>query len=125
MRDFEIKFDETSLKKFESSFKKYPSKLVQAGKDIIKSATLIGERGVVNAVRSGPTRAVRTGNLMSLIHSKFSGFQGFVMSGASYSIYVHEGTRYMRARPYLDVGLKNVENEITLKARQILDKAIQ
>jgi len=125
MKDFEIKFDETSLKNFQTAFKKYPAKLVKAGKDIIQAATFIGERGVVNAVRSGPTRAVDTGNLMSLITSKFSGFQGAVISPAPYSVYVHEGTRYMRARPYLEVGLANVESEIINKARQILDKAIQ
>lgn len=125
MKDFEIKFDETSLKKFQSAFKKYPAKLVKAGRDIIESATHIGERGVVEAVRSGPTKAVDTGNLMNLISSKFSGFQGYVMSGASYSLYVHEGTKYMRARPYLEVGLDNVEREIISKANRILNKAIK
>jgi len=127
-KEFDIGFDEASLNKFKSAFKKYPGKVKQASKEIIAMATKAGERGVVNAVRSGPTKAIKSGNLFRLIASGFTiagrGLEGVVKSQAHYSLYVHEGTRYMRARPYMDVGLDNVENEIITRARRILNQAI-
>lgn len=51
---------------------------------------------------------VDTGLMRSRINQTIfatpSNLRGIVETGVFYSIYVHEGTRYMRARPFLEQG---------------------
>lgn len=69
-----------------------------------------------NVVRFGKQLApVRTGLMRSRISqtgfATSSTLRALIQTGTDYSIYVHEGTRYMRARPFLETGARfAVEN---------------
>ncbi len=62
---------------------------------------------------SGPNRALKTGYLRaSLMVTSILPYRAVVTAQANYGIYIHEGTRSMRARPYLEAGLKQAVPEI-------------
>lgn len=65
----------------------------------------------------------RTGFLRNNIKAKpYSTSKAYaeVISQAPYSIYVHQGTRYMRARPYMEEGIKEVNRDIKDILKDIL-----
>lgn len=57
---------------------------------------------------------VDTGRLRADIGTKLKQreLEGVVYSNISYSVYVHEGTRYMKARPYLLNAIKGEEPKV-------------
>jgi len=50
---------------------------------------------------------VDTGRLRGSYEFKFSNLYGETEPTAEYAIYVHEGTRYMKSRPYLKQGMES------------------
>lgn len=70
------------------------------------------EREGKEAVRSGPTRAFDTGNLMNNIGSVYDQFSGIIFSEAPYSLYIHEGTQYMKERPFFERAIDNSQDKI-------------
>lgn len=84
-----------------------------AGLDGIKRALLIIEAEAVRLVTSGYFKpAVDTGRMRRSITHKITNFtptlaEGVVGLNVFYAIYVHEGTIYMEARPFLTDALKN------------------
>lgn len=70
------------------------------------------ERGGKEAVRSGPTRAFDTGNLMNNIGSVYDQFSGIIFSEAPYSLYIHEGTKYMKERPFFEKAIEDSQESI-------------
>lgn len=70
---------------------------------------------------SGPLRAVATGTLRRDInHAVSSRERAVVGNNVDYAIYVHEGTKYMKARPYLVEALRQAVN--SGKITQVLQK---
>jgi len=69
---------------------------------------------------------VDTGRLRASIGvSSLIGVVGHMVStSVSYSVYVHEGTRYMRARPFLKKGLDFAIQNLDGKIASRLDKEI-
>lgn len=68
---------------------------------------------------------VDTGRLRSSTYERFSSLRGEVGTNTEYDVFVHEGTRFMRGRPYLreavgftpyqqyfDVAVQNTLNQI-------------
>lgn len=77
-----------------------------------ESAALV-ERYAKIQLTSGPNRALLTGYLRSSIGmTSLLPFQAKVTADANYGIYIHEGTRYMRARPFMEAGLRDALPEI-------------
>lgn len=113
-------------------------------KALNKSALYIG-REAKKEVTSGPNQALDTGRLRaSIIGGDFSGgsftqtSSGFVSAkplkltaevgpNVDYAIFVHEGTRFMRARPFLktavDNSVENIDRFFTEEVRSALVKA--
>ena len=96
-------------------------------------AGYIVEQKTKYQLTSGSNRAFKTGYLRASIGGgSYSGGSGHgsgsfpehtglklesmyrvtVTPAAKYAIYIHEGTRYMRARPFLAAGLKDAVPEI-------------
>jgi len=122
MKDFKITMN---LDKFKKQFSKYPKKLAQAGHDIIDAGVKTFEAEGKEAVLSGPTRAFDTGNLMRMIRGNMTGFMsGIVRSGATYSAYIHEGTKYMRARPFFEVAVNKGEGKFMQSADYLIKRAL-
>jgi HK97 gp10 family phage protein len=69
----------------------------------------------LTALRHAQQRApVKTGTLRrSLINwVEPGGLRGYIGSNLEYSIFVHEGTRFMAARPFLEEGIEDSRDEI-------------
>lgn len=74
---------------------------------ISKTVFAIGRQSRINT-------PVKTGRLRASTYEQFSHLKGEVGTNTDYDIFVHEGTRFMRARPYL-------RNAIEEKSRSIDD----
>lgn len=61
---------------------------------IKKSIIVIQRKSMMNT-------PVRTGRLRASTSSSFGDLKGEVGTHTNYDIFVHEGTRFMKARPYL------------------------
>lgn len=48
---------------------------------------------------------IDTGRLRSSIMTSIGNLQARVAAHVHYAIFVHEGTRYMKARPFMEIGL--------------------
>lgn len=84
---------------------------------IEKSALLIWGQSKKNA-------PVDTGNMRGGIFTSILPMTASIVSPVSYSIYVHEGTRYMRARPFLYDAAEQKREEILDTFDRELNKAV-
>jgi len=55
---------------------------------------------------------VATGRLRSSTSSLFSNLKGQVGTNTNYDIYVHDGTKFMKARPYLADAVEDNEKSV-------------
>jgi HK97 gp10 family phage protein len=79
----------------------------------MKEAAFQVERAGKLQITSGPNRAIKTGYLRaSIAVTSVLPYEARVQAAAGYGIYIHEGTRYMKARPFLHDGLKQAAPEI-------------
>jgi HK97 gp10 family phage protein len=67
---------------------------------------------------------VRTGLLKQSIRSSFSDLKGTLAPHTNYAIFVHEGTRYQKAQPFLketiDDKMQNIQHEFDSAASRIV-----
>ncbi len=79
----------------------------------MKEAAFQVERQAKLQLTSGPNRAIKTGYLRaSVAVTSVLPYEARVTAAAGYGIYIHEGTRYMKARPFMRDGLKQASPEI-------------
>lgn len=76
--------------------------------------------------RSKRNTPVRTGRLRASHYERFySGLKGEVGTNTSYDMFVHEGTRFMRGRPYLRFAVETeqtaVDNEFKVAVQDTLN----
>lgn len=62
--------------------------------------------------QADPLTPVLTGNLRANNSFIYGKLQGSFIKNANYAIYVHEGTRFMKGRPFLLEGMKSAEPAI-------------
>ena len=77
----------------------------EVGKAIKKAVYKVNEK----AKRKSP---VDTGLLRTSMTAEPRGMEGEIYAGVHYAIYVHEGTRFMRKRPFLANAVKESERDI-------------
>jgi len=117
-----------SLKQFRRRMKRKPFLMAAGLQKVINQITMMTLREAKDVVRGkvGNIRAYKTGNLMKKIVPILRPLEGIVKSNAKYSIYVHEGTRYMRARPFFTVATQNIskkaEEVVQLFVKTVLKK---
>lgn len=104
-----------NLGSLRDAFSKAPKKMTDALNTAIKQSIFTVQR---EAQINTP---VRTGRLRASYTSTFTPLEGDVGPTANYAIYVHDGTRYMRARPFLTNAVKTVESQV----EGFFQKAIQ
>ena len=122
----DLDIDSIDIQKFQAKMRQYPVRLSREFSYLISGMTKMGEREVANAVRSGPTRAFDKGNLFRNISSRMKDpLVGEIRSSAPYSLYVHSGTKYMRARPFMQRGLENSKNQFNNLIRSFLNRALK
>jgi HK97 gp10 family phage protein len=88
--------------------------------EINKIALLVERYGKqlapVGTPESTGIKGYKGGRLRASIHTKpamLSSLEAVVKTGVHYAIYVHEGTRYMRARPFLRKGTEFARRRYT------------
>jgi HK97 gp10 family phage protein len=74
-----------------------------------------------------PITPYKTGRLRTSIGEgkTFGLLWGKITPKVHYAIYVHEGTRYMRARPFLKRGAEKAQSQIQKNFEFLLDKALK
>lgn len=71
--------------------------------------------------KSVPLTPVKTGRLRASYHTYFRNLYGMISPETDYAIYVHEGTRFMRARPFLAEGISESNKDI----QNYFEKAVE
>lgn len=84
----------------------------------IAKISLLVERGSKQAT------PVDTGRLRASIHTVLSHLSGAVGTNVDYAVYVHEGTRFMSGRPFMEDGVRLAEKEATDIVRKELEREL-
>lgn len=91
---------------FDKYIKQAPAKFARALQNSIYKITLLVERG-------GKQRApVDTGRLRSSIATDIRPLTASVKTNTNYAVYVHDGTRYITARPFLSESVQEVSEQV-------------
>ncbi len=88
-------------------------------RDKIKELAFLVER------ESKKVTPVDTGRLRASIGVSLRPMSATIAPHTSYAIYVHEGTRYMRARPYMFWGARDATKGFEQKMSKELESHIQ
>jgi hypothetical protein len=76
--------------------------------EVMQQMGLAGEASSKDQI-AGPLRAWKTGTLARDISGRaLSATQAVVGNMVNYAIFVHDGTKWMRARPYIKAGLEEL-----------------
>lgn len=105
----------TNLEAIRSAFAKSPVLMARELDKAIKTSVFAIERD--SKIRT----PVDTGRLRSSHQSTFTPLKGVLEPRAEYAIYVHQGTRYMKGRPFLLQAVQS--NEV--KVQQNFRDAVQ
>ncbi len=76
------------------------------------------------AREADPYTPVLTGYLRANNDYQFRNLQGSLIKSADYAIYVHEGTRFMEARPFLVQGMKSAEPYVQDKFQEAVQHVL-
>lgn len=126
MSNFNIKLK--GEKDFIRALKRNPRKVKQETGDFIQRAMAVYKRGIRNnpwdVGSSGGGVPVDTSNLRDLGHNydkrPWEGVISVDTNNYEYGEYVHEGTKYMEARPWLEYVFDNNQRKI----RELQDKML-
>ena len=83
-----------------------PAKLHRAMARSVTRAGMLVER------YSKMESPVDTGRMRASINTSVRDLTATIMPHVNYAIFVHDGTRYMKARPFMDEGYNMAESEI-------------
>ncbi len=101
-----IKVEIKNLADIKSAFARSPRVMTKNLQKAIEKSTLMVGR---DSRRNTP---VRTGRLRSSTYERLSTLKGEIGTNVYYGLFVHEGTRFMRARPYLKMAVDQNESAI-------------
>lgn len=118
MAQIEIKI--TNLAQIRSAFNKAPTLMKSELNTAIKKTIFtIQRKSMINT-------PVLTGRLRASTRSLFADLRGEVGTNTNYDIFVHEGTRFMKARPYLRTAVEDTKEDIDRNfkdaVQNVLDK---
>lgn len=107
-----------NLPQIKAAFNKAPGLMTrELNTAIKKSIFLIQGKSMVNT-------PVLTGRLRSSHRSKFENLKGQVSTNTNYDIFVHEGTRFMKARPFMREAVETSDTEVNRFFTQAVDKVL-
>lgn len=104
MRSIDIKI--TNLNEIRSAFNKSPFLMTKYLNVAIQKVVFkIRQQSTINT-------PVATGRLRASHYTQFGNLRAEVGTNTDYDIFVHEGTRYMRPRPYLRNAIEESNHSI-------------
>lgn len=104
MANIDIKIE--NINEIRAAFRKAPLVMTQNLDRAIKRS-LLSIQAI--SMRNTP---VRTGQLRASHTTRFTPLMGVLQPTAHYAIYVHDGTRFMKARPFLANAVKTQNAEV-------------
>lgn len=115
-----VKITITNAAQIRAAYAKAPAQMTKSLSIAIKTAVFLIQG------KSMQNTPVLTGRLRASTYSRFQPLQGEVGTNTSYDMFVHEGTKFVKGRPYLRdaVDSSNTEvNELFKRATQdVLDE---
>jgi hypothetical protein len=120
------------------AFRKAIERNPQAVKESVDTFLAKGKHLIMSSIKRDPWRVGMTGggspialinggNLFKAHHDTMSPWSWEVKVNegkAPYAVFVHEGTRYMSARPWLDYAVETKEREIYAEAQKVIDYVV-
>lgn len=104
MADIEIKI--INIAAIRDAFNRAPAAMRQELAMAIKRIVfVIGRQSRINT-------PVDTGRLRASTYERFTGLSGEVGTNTTYDFFVHEGTRFMKAQPYLRLAVEGSQPEV-------------
>lgn len=103
-----------NLPQIKAAFRRAPQRMYREVALAISKSTILIGREATREVTYGPNRAIKTGRLRASIQTgrRITPTRGEIGPTVNYAIYVHEGTRYMRARPFLRAAVEKSDSMI-------------
>ena len=114
----QYKVEIKGLDKFRKALSQYPSIAKEYFARAIETMTWQLNR---QAKRRSP---VDTGRMRSSIYPTIRPDEGIVQPNVEYAIYVHEGTRYQKAQPFLLEALEDVQPDVESEFEQALENTL-
>lgn len=116
----EIKIEIKNIREIKRAFAMSPRLMASELNIAIREAVLtIGRQSRQNT-------PVDTGRLRASTYERFSNLKGEIGTNTEYDVFVHSGTRFMRARPYLLNAVNSsdqaVQRFFTSAVQRTLDK---
>lgn len=124
----EYKIEIPELKKFTAKMLARAPKLIRALSEGVEAAGFMTERAAKSALTEGPTRAIDTGLLRAttrMYEYYPDRLEAQIYSIVPYAIFVHEGTKNMRPRPYMKEALRQAQPDIQDRFRKIIREALE
>jgi len=129
------------LRELQSAIKRNPNKVFSEGQDflsrglskykgvIINNPWRIGGNSGGAPVANDPRyprkyQKSRSGNLRDTHQTNISGLIGRIYPTADYAMYVHSGTKFMEARPWLDYAKSSSDSAIKTLYQQFLKNVV-
>lgn len=125
----EIYFDATQLNSLYRAIARNPAKvLTEVGSFLVRGmaaykAIVIRNPWRVGAIGGGAP--VATGNLRDTHQTQIGSFEARFFPTVKYARYLHEGTRRMRSRPWLDYARQQAEGTVKNLEVGLLDNIVR
>ncbi len=117
------------LKGLEEAIRRNPAKVREEASKFIARGLAEYRRHIQGPpwrVGGGPGGAPRdTGHLRDTHMTEIAPFEGRITPKAPYAIYVHEKTKYMEARPWLNYAKMSGESRIQQLQRELLEVIVK
>jgi len=112
----------TGLGKFRANLANFDSIARTALQETIRIMTMF----LLRDLKTGGYVPLRTGLLKQSIRPRIFELKSVIEPNVNYAIFVHEGTRFMRARPFfkwaIDKNINQLENILESGANKVADK---
>lgn len=122
----EIKIHLQNFDKLAGMLSQKPRMVVSAIATAIRTSAYVVEGEAKKALTYGDTRAIRTGRLRASTQvQELASYRAAIYPTVYYAIYVHEGTRYMRPRPFMTKAADQSVKQIQDIFQAEIDKALK
>lgn len=104
----------------------FERKMKDAAKSLVDPSDLLTDIGLIVQGTAMQHTPVRTGTLRRSLTTRLADRGVYVGSAVEYAKFVHEGTRYMEARPFIQQGIDDnrsrIETLVSEWGGKVLDK---
>lgn len=114
----EISVEIKNIHQIKAAFGQSPKLMTRGFNTAIRKSVLVIGRD------SRKNTPVDTGRLRASTLEEFSNLKGVIGTHTEYDAFVHEGTRYMRARPYLKQAVESNQHNLEQFFTEELDKVL-